>query len=136
MKKEPDFINHIEPYLSDLVTFSAIEEYDNWAGLIKQSDLPEGMNLRPDTKEINKSLALVSLTFGPHLMDIYDSVAVALIKQLSMNWLSVESIKNLLRTYGSVIEPSRFETAFLMEITPRSAKNVLSTDLLEKKGFT
>lgn len=43
--KSADFKKWIEPYLSDRVTISHLETFDNWTGLIKAEDLPVGMKL-------------------------------------------------------------------------------------------
>jgi len=55
IKREEDFINFIQPFLSEIVTVSYIKQFDNWTGLIKQEDLPVGMKLSKDKKhDINK----------------------------------------------------------------------------------
>lgn len=48
---EKDFIDYVKPFLSEKVSFSHITNFDNWAGLIKEGDLPEGMTLKKDLKQ-------------------------------------------------------------------------------------
>ncbi len=47
---EADFLRYIKPFLSPRVTLNFTPAYDNWAGMIKQEDLPAGMRLQNDTK--------------------------------------------------------------------------------------
>ncbi len=49
--ESPDYKKFIEPYLTENVTLSNTEAFDNWMGMIQQKDLPEGMKLRNDVKE-------------------------------------------------------------------------------------
>jgi len=48
--QEDDFLRYIQPFLSDNVTIDFMNFYDNWGGIIKQEDLPEGMFLEQDQK--------------------------------------------------------------------------------------
>lgn len=52
IKEEADYLKFIAPYLSDKVKVFYTKEYDNWAGMIKQEDLPDGMKLKDDIKDI------------------------------------------------------------------------------------
>lgn len=48
--KEKDYIEKIAPFMDNNVSISPTYSYDNWGGMIKQEDLPVGMNLHKDLK--------------------------------------------------------------------------------------
>ncbi len=60
----PDYKMFIEPYLTRHVNF-ATNQYDDWNGMIKQEDLPEGMKLRPPVTEPLPCRRLFDLQFLP-----------------------------------------------------------------------
>jgi len=65
--EEEDFVKFVEPFLSDKVKISFTYKYDNWGGLIKQEDLPEGMNLQPVNNKLGKMCRrLFELMFLPN----------------------------------------------------------------------
>ncbi len=50
--EEEDFKRFVRPFLSDKVTISAIESFDNWTGMISKEELPTGMQLKAEPKTI------------------------------------------------------------------------------------
>jgi hypothetical protein len=54
IQKAQDYLKHIAPYLTERIFFSETPEFDDWMGLIQQSDLPTGMKLMDDKKSLNK----------------------------------------------------------------------------------
>lgn len=50
--QEQDFINKVAPFLSDRVTLSKLDYFDNWTGLITNDQLPVGMELWAPAKDI------------------------------------------------------------------------------------
>ena len=58
INEEPDFIKYVKPFLSNKVTMDVTKKYDNWGGLIKQDDLPIGMQLAKDVKNENQGVCL------------------------------------------------------------------------------
>lgn len=109
-----DYKTFIEPYLTRYVTFST-NDYDDWAGMIKQEDLPEGMKLRDPVTENLPCRRLFDVQFLPtgdvricgcrFKTSVYDDLVVGNIKKNSLEeiWFSDRVFDMRLRFYDGEV---------------------------------
>lgn len=118
IKSGSDYKKFIKPYITDYIFFSDTPEFDNWSGLIKQTDLLEGMKLSTESVNVynkpcirlfdiqllvNGDLRLCGCRFNK---TVYDDLVIGNINEKSLEeiWFS-ERVYELRNNFFSGNQP-------------------------------